>query len=174
MINGTGGGHPPDGDGADDAPDMLAEADDGSLLALGSSVLAELKDRGMLRIALRNRTDAATVFEAEQVRIAGENLEIVAEGYHAETPDHYEIWVREADALHEGLSRPGLSEAEAEALLGTASDEALLLELDRAQETEAAETSAAGEDQEEAEDGIGARIAIELLRRGVIEDMDEP
>ena len=169
VVNGSNGRYLPDGD--DPTAEALMEADDESLLALGSAVLAELKDRGMLHVLLRNRSDADTVFAAEEIRSGDGALEVVAEGFHAETPDRYELWVHEADALHADLSRPGLSETEAEALLGAASDEALLIELDRAQEIEAGKPP--GGDAAEGE-GIGPRIAIELLRRGVIEDIGGP
>jgi hypothetical protein len=196
MINGSGRGG---GDGRDEddddevggpglearAAEALAESDDDSLLGLGAAVLAELKDRDLLRVMLRNRTDAATLFEVDEIRGGPGGLEVVAAGFHAETPDRYAGWVQEADALHARLSRPGLSEDEADAILGRASDEALLLELDRAQE----EDEPRDEDDDEEEDEpkaafalpgsdsaareIGARVAIELLRRGVIESEDQ-
>lgn len=169
MINGMNNGPPPDSE--DPMADSLGDADDESLVALGSAVLAELKDRGLLRVMLRNRSDAATVFEAEAIRSDGETVEVVAEGFHAETPDRYELWVREAEALHERLSVPGLPEDEAASLLGAASDEALLLELDRAQETDP-EDPPSGEGVQEG--AIAPRVAVELLRRGVIEDLEEP
>ena len=192
MINGSGrgGGDGRDEDDDDDevggpglearAAEALAESDDDSLLGLGAAVLAELKDRDLLRVMLRNRTDAATLFEVDEIRGGPEGLEVVAAGFHAETPDRYAGWVQEADALHARLSRPGLSEDEADAILGRASDEALLLELDRAQEDDEEDDE---EDEREevfplpASDSaareIGARVAIELLRRGVIESEDQ-
>jgi hypothetical protein len=166
MINGSGNGHPPDEEPRDSVAEALDEADDESLLALGVAVLSELKDRGLLRVALRNRSDAVSVFGAESIASDGEAIEVVAEGFHAETPDRYELWVREADALHERLTAPELSEAEAEAALGSASDEALLIELDRAQDTPPRPSPG--------ERDIGGRIAVELLRRGVIEPRDGP
>lgn len=184
MIKGSGGGGYGGGDdddmGLGDPPgEMTAEAlenaDDDSLLALGTLVLAELKDRNLLRLLLRNRTDSATVVEVDAIRGGMRGLELVAAGYHAETPDRYEGWVHEADALHTRLSIPGLAEQEAEAILGRASDEALLLGLDRAQEEEGTEPDALPlPPPDSGAGGVGARIAIELLRRGVIESTDRP
>lgn len=184
MMNGGKGGPHGGGDGEDDddaltgagAAAALAEADDESLMGLAVTVLAELKDRDLLRILLRNRTDAATLFEVEEIRGGEAGLEVVAAGFHAETPERYDGWVQEAAALHDRLRNPALSDEEAERILGRASDEALLLGLDRAQEEE---DEAEEDGDEPAPDSaapaerIGPRIAVELLRRGVIEDTDE-
>jgi hypothetical protein len=183
MINGAGdsdGRRPPGGGGEEDegpmarAAEAMADADDESLLGLAATILAELKDRDLLRVLLRNRVDAGTLFEVEEVRGGGIDggLELVAAGYHAETPDGYDGWVMEAEALHARLGAPGLSEDEAEATLGRASDEALLLELDRAREEEE-DPDDSDEEEDSSATGIGPRVAIELLRRGVIEASDE-
>jgi hypothetical protein len=155
------------------AAEAMADADDESLLGLAATILAELKDRDLLRVLLRNRVDAGTLFEVEEVRGGGIDggLELVAAGYHAETPEGYDGWVMEAEALHARLGAPGLSDNEAEAMLGRASDEALLLELDRAREEEDSEE--AGEEDDSSATGIGPRVAVELLRRGVIEASEE-
>lgn len=179
MINRAGNGRPPSDDdpeetmsggGVGDAASALAEAEDPDLLALGTAVLAELKDRGLLRVLLRNRIDAATAFEIDSIRGGGDGLDLLVAGFHAETPEDYADWVQEAAALGARLGTPSLSEEAAEAALGEASDEALLLTLESARMTED------GEEEEDdrppadsAADTIGARVAIELLRRGVIE-----
>lgn len=183
MINRAGNGRPPPDDdpeetmfgggGLGDAASALATAEDAELLALGMAVLAELKDRGLLRVLLRNRIDAASAYEVDSIRGGGDGLDLLAAGFHAETPEDYAAWVQEAAALGARLGTPSLSEAAAEAVLGEASDEALLLTLESARMTE--------EDGEEDElppadssaDSIGARVAIELLRRGVIEAGEE-
>jgi hypothetical protein len=155
----------PEGEEPDDLSALaaLAEADDPTLIGMGLAVLAELKDRNLLRILLRHRGDAASAFEAEAVRLdeAGA-VEVVVEGLHAETPDHYALWVQEAEALHEGMSRDG-RDPETEALLGSVADEALLIALDRARDA----GTAAGAD-------VAERIGIELMRRGVVEALDDP
>lgn len=177
MMNGADGdGHPPpdepeDGDPGDSA-EALANATDAEVLALGAAVLAELKDRGLMRILLRNRADAATAYEVEAIREAPDGIDMIAAGFHAETPEDYPGWVEEAAALWRALAAPGLSDEAAEAMLGRATDEALLLALDTAR-------LADPDDEEEEEgnatlpaavpDGIGSRVALELLRRGVIE-----
>jgi hypothetical protein len=150
----------------------LAEAEDARLLELGLAVLAELKDRNLLRILLRHRADAACAFEAESVTLEDDTLEIVAEGFHAETPDHYAVWVQEAAALHDRLRDAPEEDLEAEAMLLGVSDQALLIALDQARDEAEAEDA-----PPEAEE-LGARIGVELLRRGVmaerLEDGDEP
>jgi hypothetical protein len=180
MAKDAGGGRPPS---EDDGPlfgmeslDALAEADDGEVLALGSAVLAELKDRGLLRVLLRNRSDAATAFEVDAIREAEDGLDLIAAGYHAETPEQYPGWVVESDQLRQRLDRPGLSEQEVEAMLGRATDEALLLTLDSARlaETEEEDEEPTGRGRislptDTAVDSLGTRVAIELLRRGIIE-----
>ncbi len=185
MMNGSGqGGMPPpdddDGDAAAGAEEALARAGNAELVALGTAVLAELKDRGLLRVLLRNRADAATAFEVEAIREADDGLDLIATGFHAETPPDYAGWVEESAHLWQRLGRPGLSEEDAEAMLGTASDEALLLTLDSARLADGE-----AEDGPEAPNGItlpvpdatadtiGTRVAIELLRRGVIEAQEE-
>jgi hypothetical protein len=154
----------PDGEEPEDfsALAALAEADDPTLIGMGLAVLAELKDRNLLRILLRHRADAASAFEAEVVRLdeAGA-IEVVVEGLHAETPDHYALWVQEAEALHAGMSRG--RDPETEAQLSTVADEALLIALDRARDA----GTEAGAD-------IAERIGIELMRRGVVEALDDP
>jgi hypothetical protein len=191
MMNGSGGsgGRPPpddeDGEGAGPfgagGADALADAGDADLLMLGTAVLAELKDRGLLRVLLRNRTDSATAFEVDAIRESEDGLDLVAAGFHAETPEDYAGWVEESATLWHRLHRPGLSEQDAEAMLGTASDEALLLTLDSARLADAEEEDARGAigggvpmpPPDSAVDTIGTRVAIELLRRGVIEAQNE-
>jgi len=178
MINRAGNGRPPSDDdpGPEDAiggaAEALAGAEDADLLALGTTVLAELKDRGLLRVLLRNRVDAATAFEVDSIRGGADGLDLLAAGFHAETPEDYADWVQEAAALGARLGSAGLSEAAAEAALGEASDEALLLTLESARMAEdGPEDDLPPSDS--AADTIGARVAIELLRRGVIEAGDE-
>ncbi len=187
MINHAGNGRPPSDDDPEetmpgagdsatdaDAASALARAEDPEVLALGTAVLAELMDRGLLRVLLRNRIDAATAFEIDSIRGGGDGLDLVVAGFHAETPEDYADWVREAAALGARLGTPSLSEEAAEAALGEASDEALLLTLESARMTED------GEEEEDdlppadsAAGSVGARVAIELLRRGVIEAGEE-
>lgn len=185
MMNGSGhGGRPPpddeDGDAAAGADEALARAEDAELVALGTAVLAELKDRGLLRVLLRNRADAATAYEVEAIREADDGLDLVAAGFHAETPPDYAGWVEESAQLWRRLGRPGISEEDAEAMLGKASDEALLLTLDSARladDDEEDVPEAPGgitlPSPDSAADTIGTRVAIELLRRGVIEAQEE-
>ena len=178
MINRAGNGQPPSDDdpeetmfgggGLGDAASALAEAEDPELLALGTAVLAELKDRGLLRVLLRHRIDAATAVEVDLIRGGGDGLDLLVAGFHAETPEDYADWVQEAAALGARLGAPSLSEEAAEAALGEASDEALLLTLESARMAE----DGPEDDLPPADstaDTIGARVAIELLRRGVIE-----
>ncbi|MBX9701234.1 MAG: hypothetical protein K2X74_17500 [Acetobacteraceae bacterium] len=192
MMNGSGdGARPPEGADAaggldPEAEQALTELDDAGLMALGGSVLAELARRSLLRVLLRNRADAATAFEVEAIRDAGDGIDLVAAGWHAETPDGYAAWVEEAEGLQERLSRPGLDDDEAEGVLETASNEALLLALESARmaeeedeeddDTEEDAGTDADDDEEDAASlaavaggSVGARIALELLRRGVIE-----
>lgn len=167
MMNGSD-----DGEGGlfnEATPEVLAGAEDSDLLALGTALLAELKDRGLLRVLLRNRVDAATAFEVEAIRAAEDGLDVVAAGYHAETPADYPGWVAESAALLRRLGTPGLSEQDAEAMLGEASDEALLLTLDSAHLAEEESQAIPIPPPDSAADGIGTRVALELLRRGVIE-----
>ncbi len=154
---------PEDEDGAEEhAGFALADADDATLLGMGVAVLAELKDRNLLRIVLRHRENAASAFEAETVGIDETGaLELVAEGLHAETPDHYALWVQQAEALHAGMAQ-GRAPA-TEQLLGEVADEALLIVLDRARE-----------DGTEDSQDIAERVGIELMRRGVVEALDDP
>lgn len=172
MMNGSdsdGRAPPDDPEGGGIGADALANATDAEILGLGIAVLAELKDRGLLRVLLRNRADAATAFEVEAVREAPDGIDLIAEGFHAETPEDYPGWVEEAERLAGDLAAPGLGEAEAEAMLGRATDEALLLALESARMAEPDEDEDEDEPDEDADDGIGTRIALELLRRGVIE-----
>lgn len=180
MMNGSGGsGRPPPDDGEESpfgagAADAVAGLDDGDLMLLGGSVLSELVERGLLRVLLRNRTDAATAFEVEAIRRDEDGFDLVADGYHAETPEGYAGWVAEAAVLQERLGQAGLSETEADAALATASDEALLLTLESAQvaeddEEDPGETADALPPRDSGASSMGARIAVELLRRGVIE-----
>src|SRR5688500_2918544 len=74
MIDDTGGDRR-SSDAEDDAPflptpDELAELEAVDLAGHAVAVLAELKERGMLRVLLRNRVDLATLFEADEVRFA--------------------------------------------------------------------------------------------------------
>ena len=155
--------------------DELADLQDDLLVAHAVGVLAELKDRGLLRVLLRNRSDLGTLFDADEIRFANGTVEIVPEGFHAETPEDYGEWIQEADALHEQLTDPNTTLDEAEALVRHASSEALLLELDRAEDAEGGD----GLDQltmptpADTEGGHGIRIVEELKRRGAIEERTE-
>ena len=181
MMNGSGDSGRPPPDDAEEGPfgagaaDAVAGLDDGDLMLLGGSVLSELVERGLLRVLLRNRTDSATAFEVEAIRRDEDGFDLVADGYHAETPEGYAGWVAEAAVLQERLGQAGLSETEADAALATASDEALLLTLESAQvaedeeEEDPGETADALPPRDSAASSMGARIAVELLRRGVIE-----
>jgi hypothetical protein len=186
MIDDTGGDRR-SSDAEDDAPflptpDELAELEAVDLAGHAVAVLAELKERGMLRVLLRNRVDLATLFEADEVRFADGAVEVVAAGFHAETPDAYGEWLREADALHERLADPATGAEEAEALVRRASSEALLLELDRAEDADAEASAERGNGLNGVAvagpaaggaAGPATRIADELKRRGAIEERAE-
>lgn len=168
MMDGSGagrrGGEPPEG-----AAEALADAGDDDLVALGAAVLAELKDRGLLRVLLRHRSDAATAHEFESIREGEDGLDLVAAGFHAETPEDYPGWVAESAGLLKRLGAPGLAEADADALLARASDEALLLAFDATHEEEDGTGLHPDPDTASGEAPAAMRVAAELLRRGIIE-----